>query len=71
VPHLPVPRGELSHAILAALARDPHPLRSPDVPMPADPLADEDLQLALYGVMVAASMGRGCPPARPRNPAAF
>jgi hypothetical protein len=48
VPALPVPRGELSHAILDALVRDPHPLRAPDPPMLADPLADEDLQLALY-----------------------
>jgi len=48
VPALPVPRGELSHAILDALVRDPHRLRAPDPPIPADPLADEDLQLALY-----------------------
>ena len=48
MPALPVPRGELSHAILEALVRDPHRLRTPDVPIPADPLADEDLQLALY-----------------------
>ena len=48
MPALPVPRGELSHAILDALVRDPHRLRAPDPPIPADPLADEDLQLALY-----------------------
>jgi hypothetical protein len=28
--------------------RDPHALRAPHVPAPEDPLADEDLQLALY-----------------------
>jgi Iron-containing redox enzyme len=48
VPSLPVPRGPLSHAILDALTRDPHPLRPPDEPVLADPLADEDLQLSLY-----------------------
>ena len=29
-------------------ARDPHTLAAPEAPIPADPLADEDLQLALY-----------------------
>ena len=48
MPALPVPRGPISHAILSALARDPHALAAPAVPQPADPLADEDLQLALY-----------------------
>src|SRR3954451_22807911 len=48
VPSLPVPRGPLSHALLDALARDPHRVRAPDTPIPADPLADEDLQLSLY-----------------------
>jgi hypothetical protein len=48
VPTLPVPRGPLTHALLDALARDPHRLEALDAPNPADPLADEDLQLALY-----------------------
>jgi hypothetical protein len=48
VPSLPVPRGPLSEALLDALVRDPHALRAPPVPAPEDPLADEDLQLALY-----------------------
>jgi hypothetical protein len=48
VPSPPVPRGPLSHALLDALARDPHRLRAPETPSPADPLADEDLQLTLY-----------------------
>jgi hypothetical protein len=48
VPTLPVPRGPLSHALLDALARDPQPMRLPDVPPADDPLADEDLQFALY-----------------------
>ena len=48
MPSLPVPRGPLSHALLDALGREPHPLRAPEPPADADPLADEDLQLALY-----------------------
>ena len=44
----PQPRGEISEALLAALARPVHPLPAPRVRTPADPLADEDLQLALY-----------------------
>ena len=48
MPSLPVPRGPLSHALLDALVRDPHRVRLPEAPNPADPLADEDLQLALY-----------------------
>ncbi len=48
MPSLPVPRGRLSDALLDALARDPHSLRAPQVPAPADPLGDEDLQFALY-----------------------
>jgi hypothetical protein len=48
VPTLPVPRGPISEALLAALAREPRPLDVPEVPEPADPLADDDLQLALY-----------------------
>jgi hypothetical protein len=48
VPILPEPRGEISGLLLAALALPVHPLESPPVATPADPLADEDLQLALY-----------------------
>jgi hypothetical protein len=48
VPTLPTPRGPLSHALLGALARDPHRLRAPELSAPEEPLADEDLQLALY-----------------------
>lgn len=45
---LPQPRGEISEALLAALARPVHPLVAPRLATPADPLSDEDLQLALY-----------------------
>jgi hypothetical protein len=45
---LPEPRGPLSDALLAALCRPVHPLAPLPVPEPGDPLADEDLQLALY-----------------------
>ena len=45
---LPQPRGEISAALLAALAQPVHPLRAPRVPAPVDPLSDQDLQLALY-----------------------
>ncbi|MDP2711976.1 MAG: iron-containing redox enzyme family protein [Solirubrobacteraceae bacterium] len=45
---LPQPRGEISEAILAALARSVHPLAAPSPAVPIDPLSDEDLQLALY-----------------------
>ena len=48
MPGPPQPRGELSAALLTALARPVHPLPAPLVQAPADPLADEDLQLALY-----------------------
>ena len=45
---LPSPRGETTSALLNALRNPPHQL--PPIPLPrhADPLADEDLQLALY-----------------------
>jgi pyrroloquinoline quinone (PQQ) biosynthesis protein C len=45
---LPASRGATSEALLAALRRPPH--RLPPIALPAgpDPLADEDLQLALY-----------------------
>lgn len=45
---LPDPRGEISEHLLAALGQPVHPLIAPLVTQPADPLADEDLQLALY-----------------------
>jgi hypothetical protein len=45
---LPSPRGETTAALLAALARAPHHVRPIALPSGADPLADEDLQLALY-----------------------
>jgi hypothetical protein len=45
---LPVPRGELTELLLATLARPVHPLLVPDVAACADPLGDDDLQLALY-----------------------
>jgi hypothetical protein len=38
----------VSERLLAALGRDPHPIGDLEIPAPADPLADEDLQLALY-----------------------
>ena len=44
----PEPRGEASERLLAALARDPHAIGEFEIPAPEDPLADEDLQLALY-----------------------
>jgi pyrroloquinoline quinone (PQQ) biosynthesis protein C len=45
---LPTPRGETTEALLNALRNPPHQL--PPIPLPQheDPLADEDLQLALY-----------------------
>ncbi|HEX8156252.1 MAG TPA: iron-containing redox enzyme family protein [Solirubrobacteraceae bacterium] len=45
---LPESRGEISELLLGALARPVHPVAAPPVATPADPLADEDLQLALY-----------------------
>jgi Iron-containing redox enzyme len=48
VRRLPEPRGSLSRALLAALVKEPHQLPAPNAPIPADPLADEDLQLSLY-----------------------
>jgi Iron-containing redox enzyme len=43
----PRPRGETSELLLAALRRPPHAIDPPQVAS-ADPLRDEDLQLALY-----------------------
>jgi hypothetical protein len=48
VPPLPSPRGPISEQLIAALAGEPIPLGAVDPPATADPLADEDLQLALY-----------------------
>jgi hypothetical protein len=48
MPSLPAPRGATTRALLGALARPPHELGDVPVPDPADPLADDDLQLALY-----------------------
>jgi Iron-containing redox enzyme len=45
---LPQPRGKISAALLAALAQPVHPLEAPRLAAPADPLSDQDLQLALY-----------------------
>jgi hypothetical protein len=45
---LPAPRGATSAALLAALVRAPHHLAPVPLPEGTDPLADEDLQLALY-----------------------
>jgi hypothetical protein len=45
---LPEPRGEISAQLLASLTRPVHPIVTRHVPPPPDPLADEDLQLALY-----------------------
>jgi hypothetical protein len=45
---LPTPRGELTEGLLSVLTRPVHPLRAPGVAVPADPLGDDDLQLALY-----------------------
>ncbi len=42
------PRGPLSELLLESLASPPHALPVPARVAPADPLADEDLQLALY-----------------------
>ena len=46
-PSLPVARGALSGAVVAALSGPPGPLSLPR-PDVADPVADDDLQLALY-----------------------
>jgi hypothetical protein len=45
---LPQPRGPRSEALAAALGRPPHPLRLPVAPTAANPLADDDLHLAMY-----------------------
>jgi hypothetical protein len=45
---LPEPRGEISEHLLTSLVQQVHPLTAPLVEAPAEPLSDEDLQLALY-----------------------
>jgi hypothetical protein len=45
---LPSPRGDTTAALFAALLEPPHHLAPIPLPAGADPLADEDLQLALY-----------------------
>ena len=45
---LPHPRGETSERVLDALTREPGTVSGNVDPNPADPLADDDLQLALY-----------------------
>src|SRR3954454_14601444 len=45
---LPSPRGPLSEALFAALAGAPGTLPPITVTAPSDPLADDDLHLALY-----------------------
>jgi hypothetical protein len=48
MPSLPEPRGHLSEFLLGVLAEPAAPIDPPTVSPPADPLADEDLQLTLY-----------------------
>ena len=48
LPKLPAPRGELSEALIGALAKPPHAAELPSPQAGSDPLADEDLQLSLY-----------------------
>jgi hypothetical protein len=45
---VPTPRGPTTERLLDALQRPPHALPALPLPHGADPLADEDLQLALY-----------------------
>ena len=46
--NLPQARGALTETLLGRLTRPVHRLRAPDLAIAADPLADDDLQLALY-----------------------
>jgi hypothetical protein len=48
MPHLPTPRGPRSEALLTALAAAPGTLPGISIAAPEDPLADDDLHLALY-----------------------
>jgi len=47
-PELPPPRGPVSELLVPALRAEPGGLGSVESAAPADPLADEDLQLSLY-----------------------
>jgi len=49
-PPLPSPRGPISEQVLATLVRPPHAVGSPPPSSGADPLADEDLNVALYTI---------------------
>src|ERR671936_339909 len=46
--HLPAPRGPITAFLVDELAGAPHELPGQAVDLPADPLGDDDLQLALY-----------------------
>ena len=48
MPALPDPRGDTTAALFGALRDAPHPLAPVPLPAGPDPIADEDLQLALY-----------------------
>jgi len=48
MPALPDPRGDTTAALFRALREAPHPLAPVPLPAGPDPIADEDLQLALY-----------------------
>jgi Iron-containing redox enzyme len=48
MPRMPEPRGELSALLVEHLAQAPHRLPEPPPAAVADPLTDDDLQLALY-----------------------
>jgi hypothetical protein len=48
MPSLPAARGALSGFVADVLAGEPREIEAPEVAVPPDPLADEDLQLALY-----------------------
>ena len=45
---LPAPRGPLSARLIESLQRPPHQILGPELPAVSDPLADDDLHLALY-----------------------
>jgi hypothetical protein len=45
---LPSPRGPISEYLLEQLARRPHALSAVQIPDTAEPLGDDDMQLALY-----------------------
>jgi Iron-containing redox enzyme len=48
MPNLPSSRGVLTEFLITELEREPHELGGPEIADPAQPLADEDQQLALY-----------------------